>query len=89
MDNLIRDDGKIRQCPSNLAKLGYWKSYRLFFGYKEALSEFCFEELLEALVNVIAAFAYLLIFPVAPFLRCFFSVRRAKQEVKAEQERAT
>ncbi len=54
MDDSIRDDGEIRRCPSNLAKLGYWKSYKLFFGYREVLSEFCFGELWEAVVTVVA-----------------------------------
>ena len=90
MEELIKDDGVIRKCPSNMAKMGYIKSYREFFGYKDSIKEYPFRDvllqLLEALRDTFGAVVYLIIFPIVPFLRCYFTVKRAKKEVAKENK---
>ena len=89
MSKLVRDDGEIRKCPNNMAKMGYVKSYIEFFGYKESLNAICWDELIESIIESIKAIAnailFAVLFPILPFVRCYFSVKKAKKEV--EQER--
>lgn len=88
MDDLIRDDGELRECPHNLSRLGYWKSYQYFFGYKVLIKEVLpifARQIIPALLLVFQFLIFILLFPIAPFIRCFFEVRRAKHEVLKEE----
>ncbi|WP_263079252.1 hypothetical protein [Endozoicomonas sp. Mp262] len=94
MDDLIRDDGEIRRCPKNMARLGYVKSWWHFFSYRQVVGGWVSDYLIEAAkvtakagIAVFFCLLTLLTLPALPFLQCFFSVRRAKAEVAAEAER--
>ena len=89
MDDLIKDDGVIRKCPSNLAKMGYLKSFKHLFTYKECLNDLLVEsdEIAEALVKLLAVVIYISFLPIMPFVRCFLTVRKAKKEVAEDIKR--
>ncbi len=81
------DEGEIRECPSNKVKLGYWKSFRLFYSYKRSFSNVDFYRLVEALASILIAVVYLPLLPVLPFIQCWFDLKSAKAQVKANQGR--
>ncbi len=87
-DGLIRHDGKVIRCPRNLAKLGFWKSYSRFYGYKKTLLDMGYadsiSEAVEAFKILFNIIIFTLLIPIVPFLKCFFDLKRAKKEVKQE-----
>ena len=84
MKNYIRDDGKMRLCSSNIAKMNIfewmWYSDRL----KSTLI-YSLEQLKEGLIllgsgiiNIASIIAFPVIYPVV----AYFEIRRAKKEVQ-------
>lgn len=84
-DDLIRDDGEIRQCPANLARMGFFRSLVEFYGYKRAASIVDWGEVWESVLSILNLILFFVLFPVLPLLQCWSDVRRAKKEVAAEQ----
>jgi hypothetical protein len=84
---LIMDDGKIRECDSNFAKMGYWRTLWHFRSYKRCIMDILIygDEIVEAVKTVLFLIFLIAIFPVSPFIKTFFTVRRAKREVEREQ----
>lgn len=80
MKDLIRDDGKIRNCDSNIVKLGYWKALIFIrpFSILGAMGG-----ALEGLKDGFLAIIALLILPIYPFIDTYFRYKQAKRNVKA------
>jgi len=87
MKNLIKDGGKIRNCPNNKAKMSYWQVLKEFHGfgvYAEKLAG-SFAEVGEAFMLVGAFMLWLVFFPVLPFVGAYFDRKDAVKMVEAEK----
>jgi len=82
---LIYDNDKLRKCPSNIVKMGYWKSFFEFYSYKRVIAGFMGRELLEAFQLIFTFIIWIILFPLLPFIHCYADLRRYKIEVKREQ----
>lgn len=85
MKDFIRDDGKVRLCTSNLAKMNVLE----FMWYKKDwLSEgigFVWEQLQEGVPLIAAAtvnFICLVLTPITYPIAAWYQIRRAKKEVE-------
>lgn len=79
MKDLIRDDGKIRNCDSNVVKLGYWKTLILIrpFSYIGVIGG-----ILDGLKDTMLAIAGIFLLPLYPFIETYFRYKSAKRNVK-------
>ena len=86
-DELIMDDGVIRCCPSNRARMGYWENFKHFHSYKDLMNEFVAScsELLEAFLLIFRAVVFVVLIPILPFVQCWFSRRKAIKEVSRDE----
>ena len=84
---LIKDGDKIRKCPNNVVKMGYWKSLLEFYSYKKVLRNFMLTELIESFQLIFTFIIWIILFPLLPFIHCYFDLKRYKKEVKQEQKR--
>ena len=80
---LIKDGGKIRNCPNNKAKMSYWSVLKNFHGYKKYSSDLMCEaeEVGEALLLIGNFLMFVIIFPVSPLIGAFLDRRRAIKDV--------
>lgn len=87
-EGLITDDGEIRECPSNKAKMGYVRSFIKWYGYKRSLQAYDIEEIIDALIDMfsllVSYLAYTVLLPILPFLQCWYDVYSSKKEVTEE-----
>lgn len=91
-DDLIYDDinGKkvLRECPSNIVKIGYWRTF-WHFGNHVSYAKYIYsfrEEIIEAAILLINILLSILFFPVIPFTNSFFLWRGSKREVDLENK---
>ena len=86
MDSLILDDGKIRNCPNNKAKMSYFEVYKNFHGYKKEIKEILSftDDIKEAFSIIFNVLIYIILFPITPFLRAVFDKRRCDKMVEKE-----
>lgn len=82
---LIKDNGKIRECPANKVKLGFWKSFFLFYGYKRLFESVEWKKLLQSIRLLFELFIFILVFPVLPFIQCYNDWVRAKKLIEQEK----
>lgn len=87
MRKLIRDDGKLRDCPANKAVLGYWGTLKEFHGYKKVICTVDWIEALDAVKFIFFLCCWIALFPILPFLQCYFDVHDAKKLVANEKQR--
>jgi hypothetical protein len=85
---LIKDNGKIRNCPNNKAKMSYWQILREFHGYRGYWAQIVdsLQEVGEAVMLVLSFIMWIITFPILPLLGTFFDQRRAIKEVEKENK---
>jgi len=84
--DLIKDAGKIRNCPSNIVKMGYWRTLWEFHGYWKTLKHMT-PYVWECVSEVIKITIAMVLLPVLPFVQCYLKRKRAlrlEQEYKCE-----
>jgi|5_EtaG_2_1085323.scaffolds.fasta_scaffold46031_2 hypothetical protein len=85
-DKLIYDDGELRRCPINVAKIGYWRTWKNFYCYRDEFLELmsCAGEIWEALLKLANVALFIVLFPIVPFIKAFlywkWSVKKVKQD---------
>lgn len=86
-DNLIRDDGVIKGCPSNKVKMGWWKTFRCFHSYrKEAMNVYySWEDIKDAFFVFTSLVLIIVLFPILPLIKSIFDYRKAVKRVRAEK----
>jgi len=86
--DLIYDGDKIRNCPSNKAKLGYWRTLWNFEGYWIEIKYFLSfaTEIAEALFLMLSVIGFFVFFPIIPFIRAFFVWRSAVKKCKKQEK---
>lgn len=87
--DLIYEDGKLKDCIENRVALGYWKSLWHFHGYVKdfkhikwtSISENTrdFIKHLKGMIEAIAMLSAFLLLPFFPFLKCFAEQHYAKK----------
>jgi len=78
-EGLIIDDGKIRECESNIAQMGFARTWWHFYGYRVCLRQLtgAADEVLDALKVLAQVGAFFLLIPILPFAQAFVSWRKA------------
>jgi len=86
--DFIKDEGKIRNCPANKAKMSYFQVYKSFHGYKKEVREIVSfsDDIKDALSMIFNVLVYIVLFPITPYIRAFFDKRRCDEMVKKEKE---
>lgn len=85
-EGLIVDDGKPRECERNVCKMGFWRTWWNFNGYRSEAKELgrAMPEIAQALATFGTLLIFILLFPVSPFVRAFFQWRRAVKACRSE-----
>ena len=78
-EGLIIDNGKIRECESNIAKMGLARTWWHFYSYKVCLRQLtgAADEVLDALKVLTQVVAFFLLMPILPFIQAFAAWRKA------------
>lgn len=78
-ERLIFDNGKLRNCDSNVAKIGYFKTVFNLCGYNSQIKELkgFGRKTLEAIGLLLSVLLFIVLFPVTPFIRGYFRYKRA------------
>lgn len=86
MRYLIYRDGKLSNCAKNKAILGYWKSLYHFYSYKDCFKDLCsvFSDIKDAINLVLQFIICVVLFPILPFIWCYYGVKHAKRLVSKE-----
>jgi hypothetical protein len=85
--NLIYDDGVLRNCEYNKARIGFLRTWRHFHGYYNCfmnLKTYIRNEFIEDIKGLIGLVVYILIFPIVPFVIAYFDYKRSKYLVGKE-----
>ena len=85
--DLIRDNGKIRNCASNHYKMNIFHLVWVYMkrDYFNELYDLI-SEFIKSLVNIIMFFVVIILFltPIAYFIKAYNMKKRAKKEIEAE-----
>ena len=94
MNDLIRDDGKIRNCTSNHAKMSVLAIARHHSTYKREFANLqysyveSFKDAIPFLANMALLPVVVVVLPILPFIRAFFIKRKAIKECAIEKTNA-
>ena len=83
-EGLIYDDGKLRECPSNIYKIGFWKTLASFHGWRREANELkhAAGDAAEALAVLAGVLLFVALLPVSPMIRAFLQWRKAVKQVR-------
>ena len=91
-DDLIYDDGELRNCPANKAKIGYWKTCNYFHSYRDVIRTYArlskdnLWAMREGMHGLISLVVSTILLPITPPIRAYIDYRRSVKEVKKESE---
>jgi hypothetical protein len=80
MAELIRDNGKVRNCPSNHLKMSLISIAWNFHSYKKIVKAFPIADVKDALIILLQLPLYVLLFPVLPIIYAWTTKSRARRE---------
>jgi hypothetical protein len=87
---LIIDDGEIRNCPNNHAKMTIWEiamNHTTYASYIQKIDMDVFRVLRDGFLMIVNIILLLALLPVWPFIGAYFTRRKAIRLVAEEQER--
>lgn len=86
-ENLIYDEGKLRNCPSNKSKIGYWRTLWHFNGYGKIIKRPDWHNIRQAFITIFYFFAFVVLFPFSPFIAAYCDYTDSKETVKKLKRR--
>lgn len=78
---LIKDNGKIRNCTTNHAKMSIFRIAVEWYGYNKIIKDFPIKEAFEGFLILIQIPFWVILFPVLPLIHAWHTKRTAKQEM--------
>lgn len=87
-DDAILENGKPVKCARNIAQMGFWRTLWNFYsdGYYIGLMVI-FDQFMALIKAVSLLVATTVIYPIAPFLEAYLSVRQARREVSKKESK--
>lgn len=85
-EDLIYDNGKLRNCVFNKEKIGLIKTIIYFNNYKKVINGVDFEQLIESIKNVLVFVVWMVLFPMLPLIQGFFDYKRSVKDCRQHRE---
>ena len=88
--DFIRDDGIVRDCVSNIAKMNIFEF--MWYNWREAFSPatefiYSFKELFSGLSMFVSSLIFFILIPISAPMHSYFVIKNAKKRVKEYNKR--